>query len=77
MQAADFDIFMRTRKRNIENKDIEPAQLLLGVYLHHYCRLTMKQKYPPFKDGANLISISQKWDKTEAQRLIVDSGLFL
>lgn len=77
IQAADFDIFMRTRKRFIEVGDIQPAQLLLGVYLHHYCRLTMKQKYPPFKDGANIISINQKWDKIEAQNLVKDSGLFL
>jgi GT2 family glycosyltransferase len=77
LQAADFDIFMRTRKRFFEFGDIQPAQLILGVYLHHYCRLTMKQKYPPFKDAATIISIEQKWDKTEAQRLIADSGLFL
>lgn len=77
LQAADFDIFMRTRKRSIEKGDIKPAQLLLGVYMHHFCRLTMKQKYPPFKDKSKLISISDKWDKDEAQKLIKDSCLKL
>jgi len=77
LQAADFDIFMRTKKRSIENGDIKPAQLILGVYVHHFCRLTTKQKYPPFKDNSKLINIEDKWDVDEAKKLIVNSGLKL
>ena len=75
IQSADFDIFLRASKRSVEHGDIRPAQLLLGVYLHHYCRLTMKQKYPPFKDKHNIISIEEKWNYDEAVILLKDSGL--
>ena len=77
IQAADFDIYMRARKRQIDVGDMRPAMLLLGVYLHHYCRLTMKQKYPPFKDEANIISIDQKWKNPEAELLLLNSGLYI
>jgi GT2 family glycosyltransferase len=62
IQSADFDLYLRTKKRSLVAKDIKPIHLALGVYFHHYSRLTLKSRhYTPFADAANLMSEDQKW----------------
>jgi GT2 family glycosyltransferase len=62
IQAADFDTYMRSKKRYIEYKDILPIHNLLGVYIHHYGKLTLKSKnLTPFTDKDNLIPLKEKW----------------
>lgn len=63
IQGADFDLYMRTKKRNEEVGDIKPCYIALDVFNHHYIRLTFKTKYPEFKDKKNLISLEEKWGK--------------
>ncbi|MBN1576340.1 MAG: glycosyltransferase family 2 protein [Chitinispirillaceae bacterium] len=75
IQAADFDLAIRTKLRSIERKDIKPVHLLLGVYLHHYIRLTYKKRYPPFIDGANLIALNKKWDADRINPILSSSGM--
>lgn len=68
LQVADFDLFFRTKERAVQYHDIKPMQLALGVYIHHFQRLTLRSKNViPFADQKNIISIKEKWgDKTEA-----------
>lgn len=61
IQAADFDLYMRSKKRYFEVGDIKPVHIALGVFNHHYIRLTSKQSYPEFVDKSNLISLEDKW----------------
>lgn len=62
MQEADFDLYFRTKERSIEKKDIKPIQLALGIYIHHFQRLTLRSKnITPFEDKANIISLEEKW----------------
>jgi GT2 family glycosyltransferase len=63
LQVADFDLFMRTKKRALEVGDIKPCQIALGVFIHHYNRMTVKYavKPKPFADQANLIGLWDKW----------------
>lgn len=61
IQAADFDLFLRAKERSMTKGDIKPVQMALGVYFHHYQRLTAKAKYPPFADKANIIPLKEKW----------------
>ena len=67
MQAADFDLFFRVKTRSLANRDIKPVQLALGVYIHHFQRLTLRSKnLRPFDDHQNIISLKEKWgDKAE------------
>ena len=67
MQNADFDLFYRVKMRSLEFKDIQPVQLSLGVYIHHFQRLTLRSKNVPlFTDQKNIISLKEKWgNKTE------------
>lgn len=67
--AADFDIYCRTKERNIEYADILPIQIALGIYFHHYQRLTLKSKPIPFKDFGNIISLEEKWNGKEQKYL--------
>ena len=62
IQSADFDLYLRSKKRAVETQDIKPIHLALGVYFHHYSRLTFKSRhYIPFADADNLISLDEKW----------------
>jgi GT2 family glycosyltransferase len=61
-QVADFDLSFRLKKRSIEYNDIKPLQLALGVYIHHFQRLTLRSKnLLPFVDQKNIISLEEKW----------------
>lgn len=77
IQGADFDLYLRSKSRNLENGDILPIHLLLGIYMHHYIRLTLRMKYPPFKDADKRIKIEQKWGKNEANKLLEAIGMTL
>jgi len=77
MQGADFDLYLRVKKHAVEYGDIKPVQLLLGIYLHHYCRLTIKHQTKSFADQNVLIPLLQKWNKEEALQLLAGSGLTL
>ena len=70
LQEADFDLFMRIKKRSLEHQDIKPCMIDLSVYNHHYIRLTAKAKYKPFADASNLIKLNQKWSKLEMDLLL-------
>lgn len=62
LQVADFDLYLRSKKRALEEGDIKPASILHGVYFHHFIKLTMKKGYPPFVDRKNLQQLEDKWD---------------
>jgi Predicted glycosyltransferases len=63
IQAGDFDIFNRVKKRSMEKKDIIPIQLILGIYFHHFIRMTSKSKFPPFHHQEKMMTIEAKWGK--------------
>ncbi len=69
LQQADHDLFIRAKKRAVEVGDIKPCQVALGVYIHHYVRMTSKYavKYSPFADKDNLITLDKKWTKKELE----------
>ncbi len=69
IQAADFDLYLRSKDRSLLQGDIKPMMLATGVYIHHYQRLTAKAKYPRFADADNLISLQQKWGSKEQEYL--------
>jgi GT2 family glycosyltransferase len=71
MQSADFDLFMRSKKRALEHGDIKPCHIVLGVFIHHFNRMTVKYavKPKPFADRKNLISLADKWSTDDLDRL--------
>ena len=69
IQAADFDLYVRSKERALHHGDIKPVHIALDTYVHHYIRLTFKAGYPPFRDAANLISLDQKWSPEQANHL--------
>lgn len=66
MQDADFDLYMRCKKRSEEFGDLQPLSIVSGLYIHHYGRLTLKSRKKPvrFSDADNLISFEAKWKTT-------------
>lgn len=70
IQAGDFDLFLRAKQRSINKGDIKPAKVILGVFVHHYVRLTSKGFYPPFVTKENMIRIQDKWGKEYANKLL-------
>jgi len=65
IQGADFDLYLRTAVRARDFGDIKPVHIALDCFVHHYIRLTIKGGYPKFADQANLISLDNKWSKTD------------
>ena len=76
IQSADFDLFMRVKQRSLETGDIKPPHIALGVYIHHYIRLTAKYavKPKPFADIRNLIGLAEKWNAGELEALHPDNA---
>jgi glycosyltransferase involved in cell wall biosynthesis len=77
IQAADFDIFMTIKKMSIEKGGIKPCHIALGVFIHHYGRMTSKYgktKYKPFANESELIDLETKWTKKELTELHPDNA---
>lgn len=70
IQSADWDLFIKSKKRSIEVGDVKPMHIALDVFVHHFGRLTYKQQYPPFTDKNNLIEFNEKWDKAQQNQLL-------
>jgi len=69
IQKADFDLFNRLKEYSIKDENVLPLQLALGIYFHHYQRLTLKKPYPPFANREEMITLFSKWgEKTEQLR---------
>ena len=73
IQMADFDIYMRSKKRNLEHGDMKPCHIALNVFNHHYIRITAKSKPPAFADAHNMIKLEDKWNDAERQLLLKDN----
>ena len=72
IQAADFDLYLRSKKRNNSHCDILPVQIALGVFHHHFIRLTVKSQPPVFADADKLITLEEKW-QGELDSLLADN----
>jgi glycosyltransferase involved in cell wall biosynthesis len=71
---ADFDLYFRIKKRNLEFHDVQPLQIMLGIYFHHYGRLSARRKsLLPFADAKQIIPLEKKW-KGEMDFLLKDIG---
>ncbi|MBA2747122.1 MAG: glycosyltransferase family 2 protein [Flavisolibacter sp.] len=75
MQVADFDLFMRTKKRAKETGDIKPCQIALGAFIHHFGKMTLKYavKRKPFADQEHMIGLRDKWTELEVDELHPDN----
>jgi GT2 family glycosyltransferase len=68
IQVADWDFFMRSKQRSITVGDMKPCHIALGVYIHHFGKMTLKygtKKPVSFADKANIIKLSDKWSVEE------------
>ncbi len=68
--GADFDLYLRTKERHATKGDIKPVHIALGVFNHHFIRLTLRSRPPAFKDQANLIKLEDKWGKEKTQQYL-------
>ncbi len=70
IQAADFDLFIRSKHRSLERGDVKPCAIALGVFVHHYIRLTAKRQRRPFADRDRFVPIEAKWGAELANRYL-------
>lgn len=73
IQAADFDLYVRTKKRFLEKGDIKPVHIALGVFNHHFIRVTVRTNPPPFADRDRMIPLEEKWSKAELEKYLKDN----
>jgi len=69
LQSADFGLYLRSKTRSNRFGDMKPIHICLGVFNHHYIRLTAKRKYPKFADFDNLIQLDDKWTEDDLRQL--------
>lgn len=65
IQAADFDLYLRSKKRAQEVGDIRPVHIALDTFNHHFIRLTLRANPPPFADADRLVALESKWSPSE------------
>ncbi len=67
IQSADFDLYVRSKKRSLEKGDMKPVHIAWGVFNHHFIRMTVKSKPAEFSDKTKMVSLKEKWgDKLDA-----------
>lgn len=76
IQAADFDFYLRSKQRHLAQGDIMPIHIVLGVFHHHFERLTLKARPPAFADKDKLIPLEDKWSEAEMNELLADVRAF-
>jgi GT2 family glycosyltransferase len=72
IQAADFDLYMRSKIRSVNQGDIKPIHFAPGVFIHHYIRITQKSKPPIFKDKSKMIPFDDKWSEADRKLYLKD-----
>jgi GT2 family glycosyltransferase len=68
IQAADADLYMRAKRRHLEQGDVRPVHIALDVFVHHYIRVTLRSRPPAFADADRLIPMEAKWTADESRR---------
>jgi GT2 family glycosyltransferase len=69
IQAADWDLYYRLRKREQEIGDMKRVMVLGATFVHHFIRATMKSKREPFACAHERWSIDRKWSPAEQASL--------
>jgi GT2 family glycosyltransferase len=77
MQAADWDLYYRLRKREEDRGDVKRVMVLGATFVHHFIRATLKSKREPFACAHERWSIDQKWSHSEQASLWCKPGEFL
>lgn len=72
IQAADFDMYVRSKKRFLEKGDVKPCHIIPAVFHHHYIRLTQRSVRIPFEDAANIIKFEEKYTADEIKFFLKD-----
>jgi len=71
--SGDFDFYIRSKIRNLDKGDIKPIHILLGVYFHHFSRLSTKSKVNvPFINVPNNMTMEEKWGEDRLKFLLKD-----
>jgi hypothetical protein len=69
IQSADWDIYLRIKKRAEEERDLHRVMTVCWAYVHHFIRTTLKSNPEPFACTHPKRSIEEKWGKEMVQRL--------
>jgi len=76
VQAADWDLYYRLRKREDELGDVRRCKIFGGCFVHHFIRATVKGKREPFACTHPRLSIHDKWSKEEQEKLWYKTNYF-
>lgn len=69
VQAADWDLYYRIRKREEETGDVHRVMTIGWSYVHHFIRATVKSSPEPFACKHPRLSIDEKWPRDEQAKL--------
>jgi len=69
IQSADWDIYLRIKKRAEEIGDVHRVMTICWSYVHHFIRTTLKSNPAPFACTHSRYDLQEKWDKETIRRL--------
>jgi len=72
IQAADWDLYLTIRNREVEVGDVRRCMVVGGVYVHHFIRATLKGKPAQFSCLHPRMALDEKWDSETKKRLWFD-----
>ncbi len=68
IQSADWDLYLNTKKRALELRDVHRVMTVCWAYVHHFIRTTLKSNPEPFACTHPKLSIEEKWGKEVIQQ---------
>jgi len=72
IQAADWDMYLTIRKREMECGDVRRCMMVGGVYVHHFIRATVKGKPAQFSCLHPRMDLDDKWKLETKKQLWFD-----
>jgi len=69
IQGADFDLYLRSKRRAVTVGDIRPVHIALDTFNHHFIRLTRQANPPRFADASRLVALEEKWSPKDLRWL--------
>ncbi len=81
MEAADWDLHLRTTKYAFENSDMRPPHIIPWALHHHFSRVTFRNKPEPRACTHKHIGIQEKWNSQELEKYgpkpLLEQGIYV
>jgi glycosyltransferase involved in cell wall biosynthesis len=65
---ADYDFYLKVRKREEEVGDVKRPMAVCSSYVHHFINATVRSTKKPFRCSHELLNYKEKWSKPDLEK---------